>query len=77
MHMLTKSPLTEWRENHGMTQAQLATACGIKISEVERIEAGKEGIVGELQDYLVEKGENVSELASRQSEFIAGEGFND
>lgn len=70
--MLTKSPLTEWRENNGMRREQLAAACGIKKSDMERIEEGKEGLVGELQDYLTGQGENVSELASRQSEFIAG-----
>jgi hypothetical protein len=66
------SPLALWRMEHGMTQAQLAAAAGAKLSEVRAAEEGHTGLVGELQDYLTEQGENVSEMASRQSAFIAG-----
>lgn len=67
------SPLTEWREGRGMTMEQLAEASGAKPSEVEAAEEGKTSLAGELQDYLTEQGENVSEMASEQSAFIASD----
>ncbi|NIM04676.1 MAG: hypothetical protein GTO55_01960 [Armatimonadetes bacterium] len=53
-----------------MSRSELPEACGIEASEVGRIEAGKEGLAGGLQDYLAEQVENVCELASEQSEFL-------
>ena len=35
------SPLRRWRQEHGFTQAQVATACGVKISAVSRWEQGR------------------------------------
>jgi len=71
--MKPSSPIREWREKQGITRAQLARACRVNASEISRIEEGKEGIVGELQDYLAGQGENVCEMASKQSAFIARE----
>ena len=66
-----QAPLAVWRSAHGMTQAQLAEASGAALREVQAAEEGTEGLVGELQDYLTDQGENVSELASEQSRFLS------
>ncbi len=65
------SPIKSFRKERNLSKHELATACGLSEHEISRIEAGKEGIPGELQDYLTKQGANVSELASEQSAFIA------
>ncbi len=64
------SPVVAWRIAHGMTLAQLAQACGLDEASLRLIEDGKDGIPGELQDYLAAQGVNVSEMASEQSRHI-------
>jgi len=54
-----------------MSVNELAGACGLSANALARVEAGSDGLPGELQDYLTERGENVSWLASEQSEFVA------
>jgi len=56
----TKSPLTEWREQYGLSVADLADPCNVSEVEIARIEAGKQGLIGEVQDCLTPRGENVS-----------------
>lgn len=68
--MTLLSPLAIWRIKHGMTVAELAETIGVETQRIEAIEAGEDGLVGEVQDYLVQQGENVSDFASRQSTFI-------
>jgi transcriptional regulator with XRE-family HTH domain len=66
-----QSPLTTWRQEHGMTQRALADVSGVSLREVKEAEAGHTGLAGELQDYLAEQGVNVSTMASEQSRFLA------
>jgi len=54
-----------------MASAILARACGLPQVTLAKIEAGGEGLVGELQDYLTRRGENVSWLASEQGRLLA------
>ena len=68
--MRAKGPVWEWRKARGMSRVALAQACGMKEWRLARIEAGREGLPGELQDYLTERGAHVSSLASEQSRFI-------
>jgi DNA-binding transcriptional regulator YiaG len=68
------SPIEEWREEWNMTREHLARACGLTTGEVAKIEEGQTGLPGELQDYLTERGENVSHFASQQSRFVASMG---
>ena len=76
--MRDNGPIQTWRMNHGLTRHELAQACGIAEGDLARIEEGKEGIAGELQDFLTEQGENVSRMASEQSAYLAGNrGLND
>ncbi len=65
------SPLAAWRRQHKMTQRGLAEASGAKLSQVKAAEAGRTGLIGELQDYLTKQGENVSEMAMRQAAFVS------
>ena len=69
--MRIRSPLTEWREQVGLSLAELADLCGVTEAEIIRIEAGEEGLVGEVQDCLTQRGENVSAMASAHSAFVA------
>ncbi len=69
--MRTKSPLTEWRKRSGLSVAELATLCNVTEAEIIRIEAGEEGLIGEVQDCLTARGENVSAMASAHSAFVA------
>ena len=55
--MRTKSPLTEWRKQCGLSMADL---CNVSEAQIARIEAGKQGLIGEVQDRLTQRGENVS-----------------
>ena len=66
------SPIKSFRKERKLSKHELATACDLSEHEISRIEAGKEGIPDELQDYLAKQGTNVSEFASQQSAFIAG-----
>jgi len=66
-----QSPVMAWRVAHRMTLAQLAQACGLDEVSLRLIEAGKDGIPGELQDYLTGQRENVSRMASEQAMFIS------
>ncbi len=70
--MRATSPLTEWREQYGLSTAELADLCNVLQTDIIRIEAGEEGIVGEVQDYLTRRGENVCSFVSDHSEFLAG-----
>jgi len=58
--MRTRSPLTEWREQYGLSMADLADLCNVSEAQIARIEAGKQGLIGEVQDRLTQRGENVS-----------------
>ena len=69
--MRTKSPLTEWREQYGLSIADLADLCNVTEVQIARIEAGKQGLIGEVQDCLTQRGENVSAMASAHSAFLA------
>ncbi len=69
--MRNKSPLTEWREQYGLSVSDLADLCNVTEAEIARIEAGKQGLIGEVQDCLTQRGENVSAMAAAHSEFIA------
>ena len=69
--MRTKSPLTEWREQYGLSVAELADLCNVTSAQIARIEAGKTGLVGEVQDYLTTQGANVSMMAAGHSAFLA------
>jgi hypothetical protein len=42
----------------------LADLCNVSEADIVRVEAGKEGLIGEVQDCLTRRGENVSEFAS-------------
>ena len=69
--MMIVSPVAIWRIKHGMTVEELAGTVGVQTQRIEAIEAGEDALIGEVQDYLVRQGENVSDFASRQSTFIA------
>jgi transcriptional regulator with XRE-family HTH domain len=69
--MRTKSPLTEWREQQGLSVADLAGLCNLPEAEIIRIEAGETGLVGEVQDYLTRQGANVSMMAAGHASFLA------
>jgi transcriptional regulator with XRE-family HTH domain len=69
--MRAKSPVTEWREEHGLSVAELAALCNVTEADIARVEAGEEGLIGEVQDCLTQRGANVSEMASAHSEFLA------
>jgi len=69
--MRTKSPLTEWREQYGLSVAELADLCNVSEAMILRVEAGKTGLVGEVQDYLTTRGANVSMMAAGHSVFLA------
>ena len=66
-----RSPLAVWRVERGMTVEQLAKVIGVEANQIKAIEAGEDGLIGEVQYYLAQQGENVSNFASRQSAFIA------
>lgn len=66
------NPIKDFRHRKNLSRKELAELCGLSELDIAKIEAGKTGIPGELQDYLAEKGLNVSEMASQQSAFIAG-----
>jgi len=44
--MRTKSPLTEWREQYGLSAAELADLCNVTEAEIVRVETGEEGLLG-------------------------------
>jgi DNA-binding XRE family transcriptional regulator len=69
--MRMRSPLAEWRERYGLSVADLADLCNVSEAQIARIEAGKQGLIGEVQECLTKRGENVSEMASAQSAFLA------
>jgi len=69
--MRDKSPLTEWREQYGLSTAELANLCNVTEGDILRVEAGEDGLIGEVQDYLTRQGENVSAMASDHSAFLA------
>jgi len=46
--MRDRSPLTEWREQYGLSTAELADLCNVSEAEIIRVEAGKEGLSGEV-----------------------------
>ena len=69
--MGSRSPLTEWREQYGLSTAELADLCNVPETEITRIEAGEQGLVGEVQDYLTGQGANVSMMAAGHSAFLA------
>jgi len=69
--MRTKSPLTDWREQYGLSVADLADLCNVSEAQIARIEAGKQGLIGGVQDCLTQRGANVSEMTSAHSEFLA------
>ena len=58
--MRVRSPLTKWREQYGLSVAELADLCNVSEAEIARIEAGKQGLIGEVQDCPTQRGENVS-----------------
>jgi len=58
--MRTKGPLTEWREHYGLSVADLADLCNVSEAQIARIEAGKQGLIGEVQDCLTQRGQNIS-----------------
>jgi transcriptional regulator with XRE-family HTH domain len=62
--MKPKSPLTEWREQYGLSVAELADLCNVTEAEIARVEAGEEGLIGDLQDCLTRRGENVTAPAA-------------
>lgn len=66
------SPIKSWRRSRNLTRSELASACDLTEYEIIQMENGLAGIPGEMQDYLTEQGEDVSDLASQQSAFIAG-----
>lgn len=66
------NPIRDYRRKQGMIRKDLAFASGLSEYDILQIEQGKSGFPGELQDYLTDKGINVSEMASEQSAFIAG-----
>ena len=68
--MMLLSPSAIWRIKYGMTVEELAETVGVETQRTQAIEAGEHGLIGEVQDYLVQQGENVSDFASRQSTFI-------
>ena len=68
---MNRSQLAMWREERGMTQRQVADAAGVTVIAIREVERGEVGLVGELQDYLTDQGENVSDFARHQSAFIA------
>jgi transcriptional regulator with XRE-family HTH domain len=68
---MRRSPLTEWREGRGLSIADLADLCNVTEAEIARVEAGEEGLIGEVQHCLTKRGENVSAMASARSEFLA------
>jgi hypothetical protein len=51
--------------------AELAALCNVTEAEITRVEAGEEGLIGEIQDCLTQRGQNVSAMASAHSEFLA------
>jgi hypothetical protein len=53
-----------------MSRAQIAEACHLDDNVLARVEAGEDGVPGELQDYLTEQGENVGWMASQQAALI-------
>ena len=55
--MRCRSPLTEWRKQCGLSMADL---CNVSEAQIARIEAGDQGLIGEVQDCLTQRGENVS-----------------
>jgi len=57
---MRRSPLTEWRAQYGLSVADLADLCNVTEAQIARIEAGKQGLIGEVQDCLTRRGENVS-----------------
>lgn len=66
-----ESPLHVWCTARNMSVQQLTHACSVSDDEIRRIETGEMGIPGEVQDYLTKQGENVSWMASEQSQFIS------
>ena len=64
-----QSPLTEWREQYGLSIAELANLCNVPEAEITRIEAGQQGLVGEVQGYLTTHGTNVSMMAADHAAF--------
>jgi len=58
--MRTKSPVTEWREQYGLSMAELADLCNVTEGEIARFEAGEEGLIGEIQDRLTQRGETAA-----------------
>jgi hypothetical protein len=66
-----RSPLTEWREKSGLSITELADLCDVTEAKIIRIEAGEERLIGEVQDCLTARGENVSAMASAHSESLA------
>ncbi len=50
--MRTKSPLTEWREQSGLSASELADPINVPRAEIIGAETGGQGLIGEPQDYL-------------------------
>lgn len=71
MKLEKQRPIEETSAARGISRVALAQACGMKERRLARIEAGREGLPGELQDYLTGQGENVGLLASEQAAFLA------
>ena len=46
--MRLKSPVMAWREARGMSRSQLAQPCDLDESTVMQVEAGRDGLPGEL-----------------------------
>jgi hypothetical protein len=68
--MRTISPLTQWREQSGITIAELADLCNVTEADIVRVETGEDGLIGEIQDCLTQRGENVSQMASDHADFL-------
>jgi len=65
-----ESPLRKWRRPRSRSVQQPARACSVGEEDIYRTEAGGSGLIGEVQDYLTEQGENVSWMAGEQSAYI-------
>ena len=68
--MRTRSPLSDWRAQCGLSVAELAGLCNVTEADVLRVEAGEDGLIGEVQDYLTTQGVNVSQMAVGHAEFL-------
>ena len=46
--MRTQSPLTEWREQYGLSTAELANLCNVPEAEITRLEAGTQCLIDKV-----------------------------